>query len=67
MRKKSGETVPCTTISPSPYDEETCTTFRFPDSGSMVNITPEVAMSDRTIFMTTTETAPSRGSMSRAS
>ncbi len=42
-------------------------TFRFPDSGSMVNMTPEVARSDRTIFMTTTDTCPPSGSMSRSS
>ena len=42
-------------------------TFRFPESGSRVNITPEVAMSERTIFITTTEMAPSSGSMPRPS
>ena len=59
---ESGETLPWTTSSPRPYDDEMWMTPRWPESGSSVNMTPDVARSERTIFMMTTDSALASGS-----
>ena len=53
----SGVTTPWTTNSPSPYAPDTVTTSRKPDSVSSVKMTPELALSERTIGMTPTDSA----------
>jgi hypothetical protein len=53
----SGVTTPWTMNSPRPYEPVTTTASRKPESGSRVKITPELALSERTIGCTPTEMA----------
>ena len=48
-KNSSGFTAPCTTVSPSPYELVMKTASGKPDSVSIVNITPELPRSLRTM------------------
>ena len=65
-KNSSGVTSPFTIISPRPHEALIRTTFGKPDSVSSVNITPEHALSERTIFCTPTESAIFRWSNPRS-
>ena len=55
IQNSSGSSCPCTTASPSPKAPLMSTTSRNPLSGSSVNMTPEEARSETTIFCTATD------------